>query len=320
MINKSAVKVAFLDAGTLQDAVDLSPLKKLAQLELYPSTSSEEVDERIADADVVITNKVRLTAKSIARAARLRLIIVAASKIEGVDVDAANENRVEVVDVGDYATQSVAQLTIAMMLSLLTRLGEYDQVVRSSFYRKRGHFAAIGEGFRDLTSCQVGIVGLGRVGTQVGRLVDSLGCRVVYCTGSRRREAEQWLHVNLKDLLTTSDVVTIHTPLTSGTRYLIDWRALESMRPDSILINTGRGGVVNELELARAIEENEIWGAGLDVFEEEPLPSDSPLLRIKARERLVLTPHIGWGSHKAQKILVRRLAERLAASFGMEVP
>jgi len=298
------LNITVLDAGTLGDGVDLAQLAQLGRLTVHPATSHEQIAGRIRDAHVVLTNKVPLDAASLGESNSLELIVVMASIADKLDLEAAARQGVEVRTVQGYATESVAQFTIALMLSLACRLGSYTDVVSSGQYSEQLHFSHVGAGFTELAGKQVGIIGLGRIGSRVADVVRALGADVAYFS-TRQREAPG-TRMSLRTLLMTSDVVSIHAPRTAATENLIDMSALRLMKEGAFLLNVGRGGIVNEHDLVDALSSGVIAGAALDVYDVEPLAADSPLLASPRPRNLILTPHSAWGGDGAQAALVDR--------------
>ncbi len=306
------MKIVVLDASTLGD-VSWRGFEELGELVLYPYTPREKVVERVKGADVVITNKVVLDGAVMDACPSLRLILVAATGVNNVDLEEARRRGIAVCNVAGYSTESVAQHTVAMCLCLLHGLCYLDGYVKSGRYSESPIFTHLGRPFWELKGKRWGIVGLGTIGRRVAELAVSFGCEVVYASTSGVKRPEPYPRLALEELMATSDVVSIHAPLNERTRGLIDYRLLSLMKPTSILLNLGRGGIVVEEDLARAIDEGRPYAAGLDVFEEEPISKESPLLRVKRREALLLTPHVAWTALEARQRLVDEMLLNLRA-------
>lgn len=306
-----ATKIVLLDAKTLGTKLDLSALREYGDLQLYEYTDPHQVLRRVVDANVIITNKVAIDRNTISRAHNLDLIFVTASTIDTVDVAAAKEHDVIVKDAGAYATHSVVQMTFAMMLALLTRLYDYARYVRSLHYSDGNVFSYIGEGFVELNNKTLGIVGLGRIGRTVASVAECFGATAVYYSTTGANDNPDYRRVSLDQLLTNSDVVSIHAPLTDKTRNLFSLQELNRMKSTAILINTARGGIVNEHDLATALDAGMIFAAALDVFQSEPLDVDNPLLALGEPNRLLLTPHCSWGSIEARRRLIEEITRAL---------
>lgn len=230
----------------------------------------------------------------------MNLIVVTASIADKINVDEARRRSITVRTIQGYATESVAQFTICLMLHLACRLRYFACHVESGAYSKQLHFAHVGDGFSSLGGKRVGIIGLGSIGRRVAELSQALGAHIAYFSPTGRNHSTRFDRVAFPELLATSDIVSIHAPWSAITDNLIDIRALRRMKRHALLINTGRGGIVNEPDLAQALSQDLIGGAALDVFEKEPLPMGSPLLDSTLRNKLLLTPHCAWGGDDAQ--------------------
>jgi lactate dehydrogenase-like 2-hydroxyacid dehydrogenase len=306
--------IVFLDSGTLGSNAPIERLHGLGDVTLYQSTLHEDVLERIRNARIIITNKVPITAEHIARSPVLELIVVTASVADIVDKNAADQRGVLVRTIGGYSTDSVAQLTFCVILHLLSRYEYYSEYVASGEYSHQPYFAHVGPGFAELRGKQLGVIGLGRIGTRVAEIGAAFGAEIVYFSTTGKNFSQRFERVTLPKLLQTSDVVTIHAPRTQQTTKLIGHREFREMKQSAILVNTGRGGVVDEAALTLALTNEWIAGAALDVFEIEPLPADSSLLGLARAGKVVLTPHCAWGSDAAQTRLVTRV-EQIISNF-----
>ena len=298
------LRIVFLDIKTIGEVPNLDKLKQLGTFKSYPVTSPDQTAERIDDADVVITNKVVLDNLLIEQAKNLKLICVAATGMNNIDRAAAEENNVKVKNVAGYASDSVAQGAFAMILHLTYNLPEYDHYIKSGEYSESDIFTKQDRNYRELNKKRFGIIGLGNIGSRVAAIAEVFGSEVVYYSTSGKNTDQPYPCLELDELLKTSDIVSIHAPLNENTENLISYEQLKLMRRSALLINTGRGGIVNEEDLSRALDEGLIAGAGLDVFEQEPIERDNPLLSVKNRSKLVMTPHITWASVEARTELV----------------
>ncbi|SEL83023.1 D-2-hydroxyacid dehydrogenase [Parapedobacter koreensis] len=308
---RNTMKLVFLDTKTVGDVPNMELLAQFGTLSLYPTTTREQAWERIKDADIVITNKVVLDDGLIGRAARLKLICVAATGTNNIDRAAAEARGIPVKNVADYSSNSVAQGTFALLLHLLNRIPYYDGYVKSGAYAENDIFTHLGKPFWELGGKRFGIIGLGHIGRQVARIAGAFGAEVVYYSTSGRNNDQVYPQLVLEDLLHTSDVVSIHAPLNAHTENLINYGRLCLMKKNAILLNVGRGGIVNEEDLARALDEERIGGAGIDVFQQEPISPGHPFLHMANRERLVLTPHSIWASIEARTLLIARVAKNI---------
>lgn len=293
-----------MDTKTVGDTDNLKELNELGEVTFYPMTTSDQTAERIKKADVVITNKVVLDGPLIRSATQLKLICIAATGMNNVDLEAAENLGIPVMNVSGYAANSVAQTTFAMILHLLQGVSFYDHYVKSGEYSKSDMFTNHDRPFWELRGKRFGIIGMGTIGRKVATVAEAFGCEVVYFSTSGKNSGQPYLQLSLRELLKTSDIVSIHAPLNQNTEGLIGYEEISKMKDHALLINTGRGGIVVESELARALDEDLIAGSALDVFEKEPISSDNPLLKIKQSEKLIMVPHIAWASIEARTGLI----------------
>ncbi|MFP4095930.1 MAG: D-2-hydroxyacid dehydrogenase [Cyclobacteriaceae bacterium] len=305
------MKITFLDAKTVGDAGHVEVFEKLGDYTFYETTSPEEVLGRIEECEIIITNKVPISREVMGKASQLRLICVAATGMNNVDLQAAEELGIKVKNVEDYSTHSVAQHTFAMLLSLLSRPAFHDHYVYSGQYSKHDIFTYLGAPFWQLQGRRMGIIGLGNIGKKVAQIAEAFEAEVVYYSSSGKNRHPQYQQLDLDELLSTSDVVSVHAPLSEKTRHLITYDKIKRMKPDAILLNTGRGGIIKEDDLARATNERLIRAAGIDVYTQEPLPEDHPYLMVRHPERLLLTPHIAWASRETRELLLQRVADNI---------
>ena len=303
------MKIVILDAKTLGD-VDFSIFERFGEVALYSTTSPEETIERIKDADIVVTNKVVIGKEEMDAAKNLKLICVAATGMNNIDLEYAKQKGIVVKNVAGYSTESVVQHTFAMAFYLIEQLRYYDEFVKSGEWSRSGLFTSIDRPFFEIFGKRWGIIGMGAIGKRVAEVATAFGCDVVYHSTSGRNLDQPYKHLSLDALLCTSDIVSIHAPLSDKTRDLIAAPQLARLEPKSVLLNLGRGGIVNEKDLAKALDQKEIY-AGLDVTEREPIPADSPLLQIKHKERLLITPHIAWTSIEARERLVAGIIKNI---------
>lgn len=303
--------IVFLDTKTVGETDNLKELNELGDVTFYPMTTSEQTADRIKKADIVITNKVVLDGPLIRSATQLKLICIAATGMNNVDLDAAENLGIPVLNVSGYATNSVTQATFAMTLHLLQGVSFYDHYVKSGEYSKSDIFTNHDRPFWELHGKRFGIIGMGTIGQNVATVAEAFGCEVTYFSTSGKNSGQPYLQLSLSELLKTSDIVSIHAPLNQNTEGLIGYEEISKMKKHALLINTGRGGIVVESELARALDENLIAGAALDVFEKEPIASDNPLLKIKQSKKLVLEPHIAWASIEARSELINGVIQNI---------
>lgn len=302
----------FLDRASLgEDELDFSSLERtLPRWRHYPATAAGQVPERLAGADVAVTNKVPLDGATLEETRRLRLVCVAATGTDNVDLDAARRLGVAVCNVPDYATPAVVQLVFAMLLALYTRLPEYRRAVHEGRWQRSGQFCLLDYPIRELAGKVMGIVGYGTLGRAVGGVAAAFGMRVL--VAARGGAPPRGDRVALLDLLSRADALTLHCPLTPETRGLIGAGELALMKTTAVLINTARGGIVDEAALADALRSGTIAGAGVDVLTVEPPRADNPLLAPDI-PNLILTPHVAWASLEARQRLIHEVAYNISA-------
>lgn len=309
-------KIVFLDGYSL-GTCDLAPIEALGELVNYEFTRPEQVLERCRGAEVVISNKVPMTRETMEQLPELKLIAVAATGMNNVDLDAARELGIEVRNAAGYSTHSVAEATFCYALSLLRHTAYYDRYVKDGRYAASERMFCFDRTVRQLHGANWGIIGMGTIGREVARLAKSFGCTVAYTSISGVVREERYIQMALDDLLEWCDVLSIHSPLNERTYNLIDMAELRRMRRSAILINVARGGIVNEAAVAEALNKGIIAGAALDVFSEEPL-RESPLYALEDNDKLVVAPHTAWQSTGALKRLVRCIAENIKTFYTVE--
>lgn len=305
------MKLVFLDAETMGD-VSFASLEQYGELVCYDRSTPEEAIERVSDCDVLIINKIKVNKELIDAAPSLKLICEAATGVNNIDLAYAESKGVPVLNAVGYSTDSVVQATFMHLLSLVGRISYYDNAVKTGAYSRSGIFTDVTVNWSELAGKTMGIIGLGNIGLKVAKVAEAFGMKVNYYSTSGTSHNKDYPSITLKELLTSSDVVSIHAPLNERTAGLIGAEELRMMKPDAILLNMGRGGIVDENELAAAIDDGRIAGAALDVFACEPLPSDSPLLDLKHPERLSLAPHVAWASVEARNRLVAMIADNIS--------
>ena len=307
-------KIVVLDGKTLGN-VDYIKLNEFGQVIYYDMTYANEISERIEDADIVLTNKVELREKDLKNAKNLKLICEMATGYNNIDINYAKKNNIAVTNVAGYATNTVAQHTFAMLLHLYDNISYFDKFVKSGEYSKSRIFTNLDVTYKDLCGKVWGIVGLGSIGKRVAKIAQAFGARVVYYSTSGKNLNPDYAKVSFDELLRKCDIISIHAPLNEKTKELIDYNALSKMKKDAIIINVGRGPIIVDSDLARAIDEEIIGGAALDVFESEPIHEENPLLKVRNKERLLMTPHVAWASEEARKRLFDDLLENISAFY-----
>jgi glycerate dehydrogenase len=305
------MNIVLLDAKTLGDDLDLSSLDLFGTLTRYDTTSEEETLARIIDADIVITNKVVLCANILAQTKNLKLVCIAATGMNNVDLDAAKFQGIEVKNVAGYSTHSVVQHTFSMALYLLGKMSYYDAIVKDGIWSKSGLFTDVSHPFFEIAGKKWGIIGFGAIGQEVAKIATAFGAEVVYHSTSGQNLHHAYPHLNLEFLLKDCDIISIHAPLNDRTYELINENNLSYIKENAILLNLGRGGIVDETDLAFELDRRKIY-AGLDVLEIEPLSSTNRLKEVKHQERLLITPHIAWTSIEARKKLLQGIVKNIA--------
>ena len=310
------LKIVFLDAQTLGSDISLAPVSDLGDYVSYPFTKPEDVFERIAGFDVVITNKVWMGKEQIDASPALKLICVAATGTNNVDTAYAASKGIPVRNAVDYSTESVTQVTWMHILNLVGKARYFDDYVKDGSYSTSGCFTNATVPFFELRGKTYGTVGLGNIGSRVAGVAEAFGMKVLYYPTSGKPHSDRYeADTDLDSFLSRCDVVSVHCPLNERTNGLIGYGQLARMKRSAVIVNMGRGGIVVEADLARALDEGLIAGAATDVFTKEPLPADHPYLKMQHPERLLLTPHIGWASREARICLVEKIAANIKETF-----
>lgn len=295
--------IVFLDQQSLGGA-DLTRIRSLGHYIGYDKTAPEEVIDRCREADIVITNKIPLRAETIQALPQLRLICIAATGMNNIDLDAAAKAGVEVRNAIGYSTHAVTDATIGAAIGLLRQSSYYDRYVKSGQYARSDTPFHFGRPLHQLYGKHWGIIGLGAIGHKVANVATALGCEVRYTSTSGIERRESYPAMSLDELLAWADIVSIHAPLNDQTRGLIGHQKLALMKPSAIIINVARGGIIDEQALAEALDSDHLSGAGLDVFSREPMRADNPLLRLTDPDKLLLSPHTAWAPAEALETLV----------------
>lgn len=265
---------------------------------------------------MVIVNKIRLNEENLAGAAGLKLICVAATGYDNIDVAYCRRRGIAVCNVLGYSTDSVAQLTVAMVLELMLHLPTMSGYVRSGAYTASGVANRLTPAFHELAGKTWGIVGAGNIGKKVAHIAEAFGCRVMVC---RRRPDPDYPTVDIDTLCREADIISVHTPLTDETQGLISRARIAAMKPGVILVNVARGAVADEAALADAVRAGQIGGLGVDVYSAEPLPADHPLYAVRTLPNVCLTPHMAWGAVEARQRCIGEMAENISACFAGRV-
>lgn len=305
------MKIVFLDADTMGD-VSFAPIEKYGELVCYGRSTPEEALDRVSDCDVLIVNKVRVTPELIEAAPSLKLICEAATGVNNIDLEYAAAKGIPVRNAVGYSTGSVVQATFMHLLSLSGEAPYFDDAVKSGRYSSGGIFTDVSRSWTELAGKTIGIVGMGNIGRKVARVAEAFDMKVCYYSTSGTSHCKDYPSVTLERLMSESDVVSVHAPLNERTAGLIGKEQLALMKPSAYILNLGRGGIVDESALAEAVDGGIIAGAALDVFAEEPVPADNPLLNMAHPERIRLAPHVAWASVEARERLVGMIAGNIS--------
>jgi glycerate dehydrogenase len=307
------MKIVFLETDTLGNDVDLTPFDQLGEVIKYSSSNPGEDAKRIGDAEVVIVNKIPMSEKTLKNADRLKLICITGTGTNIVDFDYTNSRNITVANVKGYSTNSVVQHTFALFFYLYEKLSYYDQFVKSGEYIRSDIFSHFTMKFHELYGKTWGIIGLGEIGRNVADVAKLFGCRVIYYSTSGLNSNPSYENVDLDTLLKESDVISIHAPLNNMTRDLIGDKELCKMKKSAVLLNLGRGPIVNEKALAKALKEDIIAAAGLDVLSAEPMLEGNPLIEIQDSTKLIITPHIAWATVEARQRVTEEVYKNVVA-------
>lgn len=309
------MKIVFLDVKTIGEDIDLSQFETLGEVVKYDFSSDAEVPARVADADVVVLNKVQANETTLKGAKNLKLICVTATGTNNLDKDYLERKGIAWRNVAGYSTESVAQHTFAMYFYLAEKLRYYDDYVKSGAYMGDTSFTHFEQRFHEIAGQTWGIIGLGAIGRRVADIAKFFGANVIYYSPSGSAPQEGYTQVDLDTLLQTSDIVSVHAPLTEQTEKLMNAEAFHKMKKTAIFLNLGRGPIVDEDALASVLDENRIAAAGLDVLDVEPMASNNPLARITDSKKLLITPHIGWASVEARTNLMNIIFRQISAFY-----
>jgi len=304
------MKIVVLDAKTLGN-VDFNILKEFGELKIFETTKKDQTLSRVEDADIIVTNKVVIDKNIIDNSKKLKLICVAATGMNNVDLEYAKKRGIKVKNVVGYSTHSVVQHTFAMAFYLIEQLKNYDEFVKDRYWSKNDIFTCLKWPFFEIYDKRWGIIGLGTIGKEVAKVAKSFGCDVIYYSTSGKNLDSEYKHIPLDSLLCTSDIISIHAPLNKKTQNLLNRSNLIKLKDKAVLLNLGRGGIINEKDLAKIIDEKEIY-VGLDVTQKEPIEEENPLLKIKNKNRLLITPHIAWTSIEARERLILSIAKNIS--------
>lgn len=304
------MKIVCLDADTLGNDVDLDAVfGKFGEFVSYNMTEANQTVQRLQNADIVLTNKVLITKDVIAQT-NLKLICVTATGVNNIDLEAAKEANIPVKNVAGYSTNSVAQQTFANILALRNSTSYYENYGKNSDgWAKSPIFVNLDRPIFELSGKRFCVVGLGTIGLEIAKIAQAFGCDVCYYSTSGNNSNSKFKRVSFKEAL-QCDIISIHAPLNENTKNLFDANALNQLKDGAMLVNSGRGGIIDEEKIAQIIDERKIYFV-TDVLEKEPIRADHPLLKVKNKDRLMITPHIAWASVEARRKLIELSAKNI---------
>src|SRR5574344_14806 len=303
------MKIVILDRKTLGYDVSVDIFSKFGEVISYDTTKVNETKDRIKNADIILTNKVYVGKDELENSS-VKLICVTATGMNNVDLEYTKEKNIEIKNVAGYSTSSVIQLAFSMIFYFVQKLTYYKKYVDEQNWQKSDTFTHIDVPFFELDNKRVGIIGLGEIGRDLAKKAKAFNCEVVYYSTSGQNTNSEYKSVTLEELLKTSDIISIHAPLNEKTKDLLGFKELNLIKEGAILLNLGRGGIINEADLAKILDEKDIF-CGLDVVSKEPIEETNPLLKVVNKQRLLMTPHIAWASVEARKRLIEKVAKNI---------
>ena len=306
------MKIVFLDRDTVSPDSTLRAPTFAHEWVQYPRTSATEAAERIADADIVIVNKVKLSAETLAQAPQLKLIAVAATGTDNIDLQACQQRGIVVSNVRNYAKHTVPEHTFALIFALRRSICAYRDAVKAGRWQEAAQFCFFDHPIRDLAGSTLGVIGDGVLGQAVASIGRALGMRVLF-SAHKGRTGQGSLYTPFEEVLRQADVLTLHCPLNVNTRHMIGAAEFAQMTRQPLLINTGRGGLVDEAVVGPALQAGHISGAAFDVTSVEPPPADHPFMALLERPDFILTPHVAWASAEAIQALADQLIDNVEA-------
>lgn len=306
------MNIVFLDSDTISPETTLRSPAFAHQWHQYDRTTSDQAAERIADADIVIVNKVKLSAETLAKAPHLKLIAVAATGTDNIDLAACQQRGIVVSNVRNYAKHTVPEHTFALIFALRRSICAYRDAVKAGRWQEAAQFCFFDHPIRDLAGSTLGIIGDGVLGQAVATIGRALGMRVLF-SAHKGRSGQGRLYTPFEDVLKQSDILTLHCPLNANTRNMIGAPEFAQMARKPLLINTGRGGLVDEAAVGPALKAGQIAGAAFDVTSVEPPPIDHPFMALLDRPDFILTPHVAWASAEAIQALADQLIDNIEA-------
>ena len=306
------MKIVVLDAKTLGGDMEFSQFDKFGEVQVYQTTSALQLEDRIKDADVIIVNKIKLDENNLKNAKKLKLICVTATGYDNIDTTYCWHREIAVCNVKGYSTSSVAQVTAAMALSLVTHLNAFDSYVKDGRYTESGVQNRLKPYFDELNGMTWGIVGYGNIGKRVAQIASALGAKTLI---NPHRVRDGFDYSKLDEVCGNSDIISVHVPLTAETRGMIDEKHIAMMKKTAVFINVSRGAVADEEALTNAIQDGRLGGLGIDVYSEEPLAKDSPYNKILHKKNVIFTPHMAWGAYEARKRCIDEIEKNIETFF-----
>ena len=307
------MKISILERDSLGIDVDMSEIDKLGEVTVYPATTVENAVEHIGDADIIIANKLPLNAETLKGAVNLKFVAQTATGTNNVDFAYTNSKGIKIANVPSYSTDSVAQHTFALLLYLVEKMRFFDDYVKNGTYSNSNCFSCLDMIYPEIAGKTWGIIGMGAIGQKVAQIATVFGCKVICYSASGRTYDMPYEQVDFDTLLANSDILSVHAPLNEYTKGLMNYDAFCKMKASAYFINVGRGPIVVEEDLARALEEDQIRAAGLDVLCVEPMPLDNPLLKFKDSSKIIITPHVAWATSEARQRCVDVVTENIKA-------
>ena len=307
------MKISILERDSLGIDVDMSEIDKLGEVTVYPATAVENAVEHIGDADIIIANKLPLNETTLKEAKNLKFVAQTATGTNNVDFSFTNSKGIKVANVPSYSTDSVAQHTFALLLYLVEKMRFFDDYVKNGTYSNSNCFSCLDMIYPEIAGKTWGIIGMGAIGQKVAQIATVFGCKIICYSASGRTYDMPYEQVDFDTLLAKSDILSVHAPLNEYTKGLMNYDAFCKMKSSAYFINVGRGPIVVEEELSRALEEDQIRAAGLDVLCVEPMPIDNPLLKFKDSSKIIITPHVAWATSEARQRCVDVVTENIKA-------
>lgn len=307
------MKLVVLERNSVGTDVDVSCYEQFGEVEYYPNTVAENTAERVKDADIIIANKAPMNENTLKDAPNVKLICLFATGFDNVDLAYCKSRGIKVANVVNYSTAAVVQHTLLLALALEEKLIHYDNYVKSGEYGAQDRFSNFDRPFGEFDGKTWGIVGMGNIGRGVAKVAQALGCKVIFYSASGKSTCTDYERVEFDELLSQSDILSLHCPLSDRTRGLINKEAFSKMKKSAILVNVARGPVVDTQALFEALTQGQIAAAGLDVLEKEPISRDNPLNEIKDSTKLIITPHLAWASTEARERLVAEVVKNIQA-------